>query len=181
MKHIEYEIRVLEIDVEKIQKKLKKLNAVLVEDVFQRRYLYDFKPVNPDKWIRLRTNGKETTLTIKDIESAKIDGTQELEIKVDDFDAADAILNELGYKARGIQENKRIKYDLNGVEVDIDTWPMIPPYLEIEGKNEEEVYATLELLGIEKDKATGLNTLSIYKDIYGIDLKEIPLLSFDKQ
>ena len=180
MSHIEYEVRVLEINVEEIKDKLNKLNATLVEDVFQRRYLYDFNPVNPDKWIRLRTNGNTTTLTIKDVQSSKIDGTHELEIEVNDFDSTNEILNELGYTARGIQENKRIKYDLNGVEVDIDTWPRIPTYLEIEGKSEEEVYATLKLLGISKDKAISLNTQSIYKDIYGIDLSKEPLLYFDK-
>ena len=180
MSHIEYEVRVLEIDIKKMQKKLKELNAELVEDVFQRRYLYDFKPVNPDKWVRLRTNGNTTTLTIKDVQSSKIDGTKEMEIVVDDFDTTNEILNELGYKPRAIQENKRIKYNLNGVEVDIDTWPRITSYLEVEGKNEEEVYKTLELLGIPKDKAIALNTQSIYKEIYGIDLTKEPLLSFDK-
>ena len=181
MDHIEYEVRVLEINADEIKKKLEELNASLVEEVFQRRYLYDFNPVNPDKWIRLRTNGTTTTLTIKDVQSSKIDGTHELEIVVNDFDSTDAILNELGYKARGIQENKRTKYDLNGVEVDIDTWPKIPTYLEIEGKNEEEVYKTLELLGIPKEKAISLNTQSIYKEYYGIDLSNEPILSFDKE
>lgn len=181
MSHIEYEVRVLEINKEEIEKKLKKLNAEFVEDVFQRRYLYDFNPVNPDKWIRLRTNGSTTTLTIKDVQSSKIDGTHEMEIVVDDFDTTNEILNELGYKPRGIQENKRIKYNLNGVEVDFDTWPRIPTYLEIEGKSEEEVYRTLELLEIPKDKAISLNTQSIYKEIYGIDLTKEPLLSFDEK
>lgn len=180
MDNIEYEVRVLEIDIEEMKKKLGELNATLVEDVFQRRYLYDFNPVNPDKWIRLRTNGITTTLTIKDVQSSRIDGTHELEIVVSDFDKTNEILNELGYKVRGIQENKRIKYDLNGVEVDIDTWPRIPTYLEIEGKNEEEVYKTLEILGISKDKAISLNTQSIYREYYGIDLSNEPLLSFDK-
>ena len=180
MSHIEYEVKVLEIDKEEMQKKLKELNAELVEDVFQRRYLYDFKPVNPDKWIRLRTNGNTTTLTIKDVQSSKIDGTKEMEIVVDDFNTTNEILNELGYQPRAIQENKRIKYNLNGVEVDIDTWPRIPTYLEVEGKNEEEVYKTLELLGIPKEKATALNTQTIYEEIYGIDLTNEPLLSFDK-
>ena len=181
MNHIEYEVRVLEINKDEIQNKLKALNATLVEDVFQRRYLYDFNPVNPDKWIRLRTNGKTTTLTIKDVQSSKIDGTHEMEIVVDDFDTTNEILKELGYVPRGIQENKRIKYDLNGVEVDIDTWPRIPTYLEIEGKNEEEVYSTLELLGISKDKAISLNTQSIYKEYYGIDLSNEKILSFDEK
>ena len=69
MGQIEYEVRVLEIDKDEIQSKLRELNAVLIEDVFQKRYVYDFKPVLPNKWIRLRTNGEKTTLTYKNIET----------------------------------------------------------------------------------------------------------------
>ena len=180
MNKIEYEVRVLEIDKDKIQLKLKELNAVLIEDVFQKRYVYDFKPVIPTKWIRLRTNGSKTTLTIKNVESSNIDGTKEVEVEVSDFDTTNEILAELGYTPRGIQENKRIKYDLNGVEVDIDTWPKIPTYLEIEGISEEEVYNTLQLLGIPKEEATSLDVQSIYEKIYGIDLDKEPNLSFKK-
>ena len=178
MSHIEYEVRILEINKEEIQGKLNELNAVLVEDVLQKRYVYDFKPAIPQKWIRLRTNGNKTTLTIKNIESTKIDGTKETEIEVSDFDTTNEILRELGYEPRGIQENKRIKYNLNGVEVDIDTWPKIPTYLEIEGSSETEVYNTLEQLGIPKEKATSLDVQSIYKEIYGIDLDKEPNLAF---
>ena len=181
MSHIEYEVRVLEINPEEIKEKLSKLGATLVEDSFQRRYLYDFNPVLPNKWIRLRTNGKTTTLTIKDVSSDKIDGTKELEIEVDDFEVANEILHELGYNPRGIQENKRIKYDLNGVEVDIDTWPGIPTYLEIEGKSEEEVYSTLEALEIPREKATSLDVQNIYEQIYHINMKENQNLSFTKE
>ncbi len=180
MSHIEYEVRVLEIDVDKIIDKLNVLGAKKIEDSFQRRFLYDFNPVLPNKWIRLRTNGEVTTLTIKDVSSDKIDGTKELEIVVDSFENANEILHELGYNPRGIQENKRIKYDLNGVEVDIDSWPLIPSYLEIEGKSEEEVYNTLNLLGIEREKATSLDVQNIYKDIYGISLEDQKMLSFKK-
>ena len=91
------------------------------------------------------------------------------------------MLKELGYTPRGIQENKRIKYDLNGVEVDIDTWPKIPTYLEIEGTSEEDVYNTLQLLGIARESATSLDVQSIYKEIYGINLDKEPNLSFEEK
>ena len=108
MSHIEYEVRVLEINKEEIQNKLNELGATLVEDVFQRRYVYDFNPVNPNKWIRLRTNGKKTTLTIKEVvDKNKIGGTKELEVEVSDFELTNIALNELGFKHRNYQENKR--------------------------------------------------------------------------
>jgi adenylate cyclase class 2 len=181
MSRIEYELRVLEIDKDLIKSKLKKLNAKLVEDVLQKRYVYDFNPALPNKWIRLRTNGIKTTLTIKNVLSSNIDGTKEMEVEVSDFDTTNEILKELGYHPRGIQENKRIKYDLNGVEVDIDSWPKIPTFLEIEGTSEEEVYKTLELLEISTAETTSLDVQSIYKEIYGIDLESEPNLSFDEK
>ena len=83
----------------------------------------------------------------------------------------------MGIKSRGYQENKRTQYILNGVEIDIDSWPMIPTYVEIEGKNEEEVMNTLEILELTKDKVTTLDVDSVYKK-YGIDLKVIKVLKF---
>ena len=104
----------------------------------------------------------------------------------------------MGIKSRGYQENKRTQYILNGVEIDIDSWPMIPTYVEIEGKNEEEVmkYTVFkmvddsilgkaailvpgkkEILELPKDKVTTLDVDSVYKK-YGIDLKVIKVLKF---
>ena len=177
--HTEYEVRILEIDPEDIKRRLEKANAKFEWDRLQKRYVYNFIPKIDGKWIRLRTNGDKTTLTIKNLVSSEIDGTQELEIEVDNFERCHLILKELGYEAKGYQENRRIQYDLNGVEVDIDTWPGIPTYLEIEGTSEKEVYDTLKLLGIPKEKSTTLDVQSIYINIYGIDLEKEPNLSFE--
>lgn len=170
--HTEYEVRVLEIDQKVIEQKLKDLGAEFKWDNVQRRYVYDFIPKIDGKWIRLRTNGDKTTLTIKNLVSSKIDGTQELEIEVDNFDRTNLILKELGYEAKGYQENRRIQYMLNGVEIDIDFWPMIPTYLEIEGPSEEAVYNTLETLGFDKSSATTRDVEGVYLD-YGHNLEEI--------
>ena len=164
--HIEYEVRVLEVDVKEIEKKLKEVGAKFCWDHLQKRYVYDFMPKIEGKWIRLRTNGDKTTLTIKNIVSSQIDGTQELEIVVDDFEKTNSILNELGFVAKGYQENRRRQYILDGVEIDIDYWPLIPTYLEIEGKTEEEVYKVLEKLDISREKATRRDVEGIYLD-YG--------------
>ena len=178
--HTEYEVRVLEIDVEKVKSKLENLGAKLEWDRIQKRYVYDFIPKLDGKWIRLRTNGDKTTLTIKDVVTSRIDGTRELEIEVDDFDKTNLILEELGYVPKGYQENRRIQYKLNGVEVDIDYWPLIPTYLEIEGKDEEEVYKTVELLGFSKEDITTRDVEGIYLD-YGHDIKTIYNLKLEEE
>ena len=173
----EYEIRVLEIDKKKLIEKLEKLGAEFKCNNEQKRYVYDIIPKEDGKWVRLRTNGKKTTLTYKNVVSTTIDGTKELEIEVSDFNKTNELLENIGIKNRGYQENRRIQYILNGVEIDIDSWPMIPTYVEIEGKNEEEVLKTLELLDLPKDKVTTLDVESVYMH-YGINLKDIKVLKF---
>lgn len=84
----EYEARVLEIDSKKVMQKLEELGANKEGDWDQKRYVYQLIPPNKSKWIRLRTNGKETTITYKKIESKTIDGTKEIEFQVGDFEAA---------------------------------------------------------------------------------------------
>ena len=176
--HVEYEIRVLEIDKDEIIKKIKALGGTLEGEYEQKRYVYDFIPKIDNKWIRLRTDGTKTTLTIKEIANSNIDGTKELEIEVDDFAATNKLLNELGFQPKGYQENKRTRYLLNGVEIDIDQWPMIPAYLEIEGKNEEEINQMIELLEVDKTKVTSKDVMGIYFDVYNIDIEQIEYLKF---
>lgn len=176
----EYEVRILEIDVDKIIKKLESLGATLKFNTLQRRYVYDFKPVQDGKWIRLRTNGKSTTLTIKDIQNKGIDGTKELEIEVSDFEKTNLILKEFGYIPKGYQENKRIQYYINDVEIDIDFWPKIPTYLEIEGNNEKEVLETVRLLGFTEKDITTRDVEGIYLD-YGFNLEKICDLRLEEE
>ncbi|MDE6285068.1 MAG: CYTH domain-containing protein, partial [Bacilli bacterium] len=142
--------------------------------------IYDFTPKRDHAWIRLRTNGRKTTLTIKNIESDQLGGTKELEIEVDDFDKTNQILEELGYKARLYQENKRQQYILNGIEIDIDSWPFVPDYLEIEGTNETEVYEMLELLGFSKDVTFTYDVETIYEK-YGHDLNSYKDLKLEEE
>lgn len=178
----EIEARLLECDTEKILAKLKQNNATFVGDWLQLRYCYDFNPVKKNSWIRLRTNGVETTLTIKEIQSNKIDGTKESEIAVSDFFMTDEILNKLGYKARSKQENRRIRFILDNVEIDIDFWPMIPAYVEFEANSENEIKAVCEKLDIDFESLTTLDVQSIYAN-YGLNINSLPeiLLENDKK
>lgn len=77
----EYEIRILDVNKEEMIKKLEKLGATLKGKFEQKRYVYDLKPVEKDKWIRLRTNGNVTTLTYKNIVSNTIDGQKKWNLR----------------------------------------------------------------------------------------------------
>ncbi|MBR3281580.1 MAG: CYTH domain-containing protein [Clostridia bacterium] len=176
--HIEFEERILEVDKDKMISKLESLGAIKKGEWFQKRYVYDFNPVRENEWIRLRTNGEVATLAYKNVEKNTVDGTKELEVEVSDFEETNELLNVLGYKAKGYQENKRVRYMLNGVEIDIDSWPMIPTYMEIEAESEEKVKEIEKLLEVDESKITALNCEDIYIQIYGINLKEQKDLRF---
>ena len=178
----ERELTVLNIELDDFIQTLEELGAEKQGEFLQRRYVYDVKPLNPNKWIRLRTNGTKTTLTIKEIKDKNaIEGTNELEVVVGDFDKTNEILKELGYEARNYQENYRRVYLLGNVEISIDSWPLIPTYVEIEGKTNEDVERVLKLVNTKNYQTTTFDVESIYREIYGIDIMKIKELKFGEK
>ena len=95
--HTEIEERILEINKEEVIKKIEELGATKAGEWFYKRYTYDFTPKRDNQWLRLRTNGVETTLTYKNVETREIDGTKELEIEVSGFEETNEFLEILGY------------------------------------------------------------------------------------
>ena len=179
--HTEIEERILEVNKDEVINKLESLGAKKVGDWFQKRYVYDFIPKRENEWIRLRSNGEETTLTYKNQESLDINGTKELEIVVSSFEETNELLRIMGYVPKAYQENRRVRYYIDHMEIDIDTWPLIPTYVEIEGSSVEEVKKAEELLGLNQEKVTTLNCKEIYLEKYGIDINQIEELKFDEE
>ena len=174
---VENEGRVLDIQVDKVISNLERIGAKCEFCAYQKRYVYDFHPSVKGKWIRLRSDGVTTTLTIKEISDNSISGTKELEIEVSDFEMTNELLIELGYNPRSYQENFRISFKGNGYEADIDYWPQLGSYLEIEADTKEKVYNTFGLLGFKNEKITGENVDLLYQK-QGIELDKIQELRF---
>lgn len=176
----ELEVRLLDIDVDDLVKKLEQLSAKFIGKWNQVRYIYDFNPFIENKWIRLRTDGIKTTLAIKEVRDTSITGTKELEIEVSSIEDTDKILEELGYKKRSVQENKRIRYILNGVEIDIDTWPHLKSYVEFEAKAEEDIIKAFEVLNLDYSKITTDDAQDIYLK-QGYTLEDLNDLRFEEE
>ncbi|OLT40071.1 adenylate cyclase [Saccharomonospora sp. CUA-673] len=174
---IEHEAKILDIAPEATEKLILDKGGQKLREKFMRRYVYDITPGDESKWIRLRDTDGETTLTVKEITSDAIDGTHEVEVGVDDFAATNALLGMLGFTPKSYQETKRTSFILDGAQVEIDTWPQIPPYLEIEAGSKDEVVRVAALLGYTEADLTGENTIKIYAH-YGIDLNKITELKF---
>ena len=89
-------------------------------------------------------------------------GTKELEIEVSSLETAHQILEKLGYKRRSIQENKRIRYILNDVELDIDTWPGLNTYVEFEANSLDKIKEVIKLLEFDYKDAITEDAQDIY-------------------
>lgn len=160
---IEYEIRILNVDVDKTINLLENMGAKKIGSYFQKRYVYDIVPGEQDRFVRIRDNGEKVTITYKDKRVRTISGTKELEIEVNDFMKAKELLNNLGFTDGPYQENKRTIYKLDDAEFDFDTYPNIPTYLEIEGKNEEVVKKYIKLLELENNEQTCDSIMKVYE------------------
>jgi uncharacterized protein (UPF0371 family) len=77
----------------------------------------------------------------------------------------DKILEELGYKKRSVQENKRIRYILNDVEIDIDTWPHLNTYVEFESDSLDKIKEVINLLGFDYNDAVTDDADDIYMSL----------------
>ncbi|MFI0487454.1 class IV adenylate cyclase [Actinomadura sp. 9N215] len=178
MSDIEHEARVLEVDPASVATLILAKGGVrTTPDRLMRRYVYDITPGDHTRWVRLRDAGGEVTLTVKEIIDDGISGTRETEVTVSDFETTNTLLGLLGYRPKSYQENRRESFVLDGVRLEIDRWPLIPPYLEIEGDTDSDVRRVAGVLGFRESDLTGENTIKIYR-WYGHDLNEIPELRF---
>ncbi|MEV8373127.1 CYTH domain-containing protein [Kribbella sp. NPDC056861] len=174
---IEFEAKMLDVEPDELADRILRLGGRRVGDRLMRRYVYDIRVGDESRWIRLRDDGTAVTLTVKEIAHDGIEGTTETEVVVSDFEVTNELLGRIGFHAKSYQENRRASFELDGAELEIDWWPLIPPYLEIEGQSREHVVQVAEALGISEDELTGENTVKVYAR-YGIDLAEISELRF---
>ncbi|MCC5581353.1 class IV adenylate cyclase [Microtetraspora sp. AC03309] len=181
MKH-EYEATFLSVDVAGLRAKLTSLGAV---QAFPRtlltRKIFQGDALGKGQWLRLREEGTRSTLTLKQVTDATtIDGTTEIETEVTDLHAMAEILRHLGLREVRYQENYREEWRLDDVAFDIDTWPDLPTFVEIEGPDEAAVRRGASLLGFDYSEARFGSVDEIYKSEIGRDILAEPTLLFSE-
>lgn len=175
----EYEAKILDVDPETIAARIQANGGRHVRGpVLMRRFVYDITQGDESHWLRLRDSGDLVTVAVKHITHKGIDGTEEIEVSVDNFDAMSEIFTQLGLTPKAYQENRRTNYSLDAAVVSIDEWPLLPPYLEIESDSMEGVIQAALVLGYSEEALTSLNTLDVYST-YGLDLLAYRRLTFD--
>lgn len=185
----EIEVKFLNIDPLKIENKLKEIGAKKVFEKIYRRKVFDYPDLRFDKrgaWIRLRDEGDKITLTFKQRIGVKThDGTindksmEETQIEVNDFEKTAKFLTKIGFIEKFLEENKRIRYQLDDIEFDIDFWPQLEPYLEIEAPSWGKVDEAIKLLGLNPEDKKIFSTYQIYQ-LKGIDENDYQEITFKR-
>jgi adenylate cyclase class 2 len=174
---IEIEAKFLDIDAEKLRSLLKKNGAVLVHpEQLMRRKNFDYPDARLEKiggWIRVRDEGDKTTLAYKQLLDRTIKGTKEISLVVEDFDKISDLLLSIGMDNKSYQETKRERWDLDGAEVTIDTWPWIPTFVEIEGLSEEKLKDVAAKLDLDWSRAIHGSVEIAYQAYYNVSEEEI--------
>ncbi|MFI7525773.1 class IV adenylate cyclase [Nocardia salmonicida] len=180
MKH-EYEATFLAIDVDSVRARLEALGATLaLPRTLLTRKIFDGDTLPAGAWVRLRHEGTRTTLTLKHVtDSSTIDGTTEIETVVGDLDSMGEILVAIGLKEVRYQENYREEWRLGDVYFDLDTWPDLPTFLEVEGPDEASVRRAAANLGLDYSQAKFGSVDTIYRLEADRDILAEPTLLFN--
>jgi len=180
----EVEAKAIKIDKEEIRKKLKDLGCKLefkekkfVRKTFQLPSSTPFIDTS-GIWVRLRTDGKKTDLALK-IYSDKMKWAKEIECRVEDFKVINEFLEYTGFVQKGHEENLRERWSFEDIEFDIDTWPLIDPWLEIEAPSEKDIKKWFKKLGLDYKKAYFGSADIVYREVYNIDILKLSNLLFD--
>lgn len=165
----EYEAKFTKINKAKIRTQLKKVGAKLLRsEFFQKRVAFNLPNKSVKKgYLRVRDEGNKITMSLKFVNGKKIEDQKEVLLNIDSFENAVEFLKSIGCNQKAFQETKRELWSLNNVDITIDEWPFLEPFIEIEGKSEKSVKEVCEKLGFDYNNAVFGAVDTLYNQKYG--------------
>ncbi len=112
-----------------------------------------------DEQIRLTYKGPSDT-------SSGASAREEIEFAVEDFAAAQQLLEALGYQVSVIYEKYRTTYTLDNLHITLDELP-IGNFVEIEGPDAEIIQAAAEKLGLDWGARILVSYLALFERVKG--------------
>ncbi len=182
MNNKEIEVRFLDIDKEAMIQKLLALGAVdhgevMLEEVII--YNKDLTWREEQKFIRVRKSGDSVKLTYKQ-HALGTGVAHEIEQKVSDLEKAVQLFEAIGFVAYRRQQKKRHTLKAFGVTFDIDSWPKIPPYIEIEGDSLAALKSAADKLGFDWSHANMQDARWVIENVYKIPVGTMRWFTFDR-
>ncbi len=181
--HTEVEVRFLEIDVDQLKRRLNELGADDKGEELLKETIYSDEagewPAKQTR-IRIRTSSQGVKLAYKEHHADSATGTTEIEFEIGDAEKCAAFLEKMHVILWRTQEKKRHTFQLRGVTIDIDTWPRVPTYVELEGSSEEDLRDVAKKLGLDWEKVIMENAQRVIEKYYHIPLSKMKYFTFDK-
>lgn len=164
----EIEAKFLDIDHDDIRDKLELLGAECEQPMrLMRRVTIDTPEMkSKDAFLRVRDEGHRVTMTYKQFDELTVDGTKEIEVTVGDFDKTIQLLAAAGLPYGSFQESKRETWRYGDVEIVLDEWPWLKPYIEIEGRSESILREVATELDLNWDDAVFGDVMAAYRVQY---------------
>ncbi len=167
----EIEATFINIDKADLRNRLKAAGGKLLQaETLMTRHVFG---IDEHSFARVRNEGNRITITYKRNDSLTLGGAREINLTVDDYDAAVALLRTFGLQVKAVQETLREEWELNGVEIDIDTWPWIPSYVEVEGPSAKQVKQVAGLLGFQMSDAIYGSVDEVYKKYFDVTSDDV--------
>lgn len=106
---------------------------------------------------------------------------QEIEFEVSDFEAAEKMIEALGYEIIVIYEKFRRTYSLGDLEITLDEMPF-GHFTEIEGLDAASIQAAAETLGLDWDSRLLTSYLAIFHNVkktLSLDFRDLTFANFE--
>ncbi|MEJ0053974.1 MAG: CYTH domain-containing protein [bacterium] len=167
----EIEAKFLGIDTETIEKRLQELGAIFEKERLMYAISFDFPgfPLDANSaWVRLRNEGDVIKIAFKQRLGVKADGgnddgMREIETEAGHFEDMRQILLAIGMVEKFVMEKKRRSWVKDGIRYDIDFWPRLDPYLEIETDSWDRLEEAARELGLKPEEKKIFSASQIYK------------------
>ncbi len=176
----ETELKILDIDPDTVVARLESLGAKKVAARIVADKQFDTPTGHIHKkqeLLRIRKDGEHGFLAFKTnrVETEHIRTNDEFEVAVDDIETTEKIITGLGFVQVRYREKYRVSYHIDGVHVEIEKYPSIPHYIEIEGE-ESQIVALVKKLGYSMNDTVPWTATKVLKH-YG---QNISLQVFEK-
>ncbi len=171
----EIETKVLDIDVPAIRAALESNGARKIRET---RLVVDwYRPIGTkegsDPWyLRIRSYSDGTHEATWKARSEVVGIARkhkEINFTVNDPAALADLFQELGLECYAHQEKDRVSYALNDWRFDIDTYPGMPSYVEIEGSSDAHIREALALFGLGGHRISSEGERVLIQDTFGKD------------
>lgn len=173
----EIEVKFFPIDIAEMRTKLETAGASLKSPMrLMRRKVYggEANPSMDCTYGRVRDEGDIITMSAKySAQNNSITSQKEAQIIINDFEKGTQVLECFGLVPTDYQENRRETWQLaDGTLVELEDWPDLPSYLEIEGTSVEALQTVAAHLGLNWEEHLTVPTNDLYASHHNLTKEE---------